>query len=210
MTRIFIATAVALGTVATIALAQPTTPPAATGGKVMERSEVQTMVREHFTRLDSDKDGAVTTAEIAARHGKMGGHRVTNVIQKDGTQVHVSRDGLGDPAAAFDRLDANKDGAISRDEFAKGRQIRIEKRIEKRAEGRDKMRMHHRGGMMGARMIVMADSNRDGRITLGEAETMALQHFDKMDANRDGRVTPEERRAGRPMMMHRMEKPTAG
>ena len=36
---------------------------------------------------------------------------------------------MRDPAAAFDRLDANRDGSISRDEFAKGREVRIEKRV---------------------------------------------------------------------------------
>jgi hypothetical protein len=60
--------------------------------------------------------------------------------------------------------------------------------------------------MMSGRMIVMADSDHDGRITLGEAEAMALQHFDQMDSNRDGRVTPEERRAGRPMIIKKMIK----
>ena len=117
----------------------------------------------------------------------------------------------GDPSKAFDRLDANRDGMISRDEFAKGREVRIEKRIvmHEGGEGADaksgamrEMRMHRMGGGMGGgHMIAMADTDKDGRITLAEAEAMALQHFDKMDTNRDGQVTPEERRAGRPMMM---------
>jgi hypothetical protein len=70
----------------------------------------------------------------------------------------------------------------------------------------------HRGGMGGSRMIVMADSNHDGKITLAEAEAMALQHFDQMDTNHDGQVTPDERRAGRPMMIKKVieEKKTSG
>jgi Ca2+-binding EF-hand superfamily protein len=126
------------------------------------------------------------------------------------------------PKEAFERLDSNKDGAISFDEFSKARDERIEKRIEIR-EGRDEagkdgkwrgkhaMRMHH-GGMMGGRMIVMADSDHDGKITLAEAQSMALQHFDQMDANHDGKVTPEERRAGRPMIIKQVieEKKTTG
>jgi hypothetical protein len=63
----------------------------------------------------------------------------------------------------------------------------------------------HRGGGFGGGMIVMADTNKDGQITLAEAETLALQHFDQMDANKDGQVTPDERRAARPMMIKRME-----
>ena len=65
----------------------------------------------------------------------------------------------------------------------------------------------HRGGSLGGRMFVMADTNKDGRMTLDEADPFALQHFDQADANRDGRVTPEERRAGRPMMIKRMQAP---
>jgi hypothetical protein len=60
------------------------------------------------------------------------------------------------------------------------------------------------GGIPGGRMIVMADTNHDGKITLPEAEALALQHFDQMDANHDGQVTPDERRAGRPMIIKKM------
>ncbi len=66
------------------------------------------------------------------------------------------------------------------------------------------MRQRRMGGIGGARMIVMADKDKDGRITLAEAEAMALQHFDELDSNKDGQVTREERRAGRPMIIKRM------
>ena len=46
-------------------------------------------------------------------------------------------------------------------------------------------------------MFEMADANKDGRVTLQEAQTAALQHFDMVDTNRDGQITPEER-----MQMH--------
>ena len=177
---------------------------------VMTRAETVAMVRDHFTRLDGDRDGAITTAEAAAGRGAMG-HRM-----REGGPRRME---MRDPNAAFDRIDANKDGMISRDEFTSVRQQRIEKRVERRVERREGagdgqqrvIRMHRRGGGMGgARMIVMADTNRDGRITLAEAEALALQHFDRMDSNRDGRVTSEERRAARPMMMQMRHAPTAG
>jgi hypothetical protein len=49
-------------------------------------------------------------------------------------------------------------------------------------------------GGFGGHMFEMADANKDGRVSLQEAQAAALQHFDKADANRDGRITPEERR----------------
>ena len=184
--------------------------------KVMTRDEVVAMVREHFGRLDSNKDGSITTAEIEAAHPGM-----RDFEKFEGPGPHGMM--MGDPNAAFDKLDSNKDGSISRDEFAKAREQRIERRIVMRDEMKDgdkspkdgknvrrHFRMHGPGGF-GGRMIVMADTDKDGKITLSEAETLALQHFDRMDANKDGQVTPEERRAGRPMMFKRTieEKKTA-
>ena len=224
MTKLLIGSAIALIASASIAAAQPAAPAVPTpphAGKVMVRGEVQTMVRTHFARLDANKDGAITTAEIAELKGAHGGHGGAGMAH-GGPDAMKMHDGMKrDPAAAFDRLDANKDGMISRDEFAKGREVRIEKRIAMREGGhgadaapgaKHKMRMHRMGGggMGGGHMIVMADTDKDGRITLAEAEAMALKHFDQMDANRDGRVTPEERRAARPMMMKMHMAPKAG
>ena len=206
------ATAVLLGGAALAQSAPPAAPAPHAGDHVMTRNETVQMVREHFGKLDSNKDGAVSKDEIASIHGKMG----------DGAPHMVMREGpMGDPNAAFDRLDANKDGMISRDEFAKAREQRIEKRIvmrEKikgaRKDGKlGEMRMHRMGGGMGgARMIVMADSDHDGKITLPEAEAMALKHFDEMDANHDGQITREERGPGRRVIIKeiRKEAPDAG
>lgn len=199
----------ALAQTASVSQPAPTTPVRPMQDHVMTRAEVVAMVREHFGRMDADKDGAVTTEEATQAHGKWGegkAHRLGRVQH--------------DPNAAFDRLDADKNGAISREEFAKAREERIERRIVVREQMKDgkkvgepakgTYRMHRMGGGMGGRMIVMADSNKDGRITLAEAEAMALQHFDQMDSNKDGQVTREERRAGRPMIhRHVIEKKTA-
>jgi Ca2+-binding EF-hand superfamily protein len=179
--------------------------------KVMTRNEVVAMVREHFGRMDADKNGSVTQQEVMQGHMQMAErfkmkHPGGAWQGENAARMHHDTD----PDAAFDRLDANKDGSVSRDEFAKAREERIERRIEireKSKEGanspkdgqevrRHVMRMHPPGGL-GARMIVMADANSDGQITLAEAEALALQHFDQMDANHDGQVTSEERRSGR-------------
>jgi hypothetical protein len=84
---------------------------------------------------------------------------------------------------------------------------------EKMKDGKlGEMRMHHRGGMGGARIIVMADTDHDGKITLPEAETLALKHFDELDSNHDGQVTREERDNRRQMIIKeiRKEAPDAG
>lgn len=224
---VLMASSAALAQAPTPAPAAPPAPPAPMAhpmhDKVTTRAETVAMVREHFARLDADKDGAITTQEVSESHAKFAA-RFKDLEGKGPHVVKLEREHR-DPNAAFDRMDANKDGALSREEFAKAREERIEKRIVLREERKERaregtkdgkdarkhvMRMHGGRGF-GGRMIVMADSDKDGKITLAEAEALALQHFDQLDANKDGQVTPEERRAGRPMMIKKMieEKKTA-
>lgn len=183
---------------ATIAPMMPLAPMA---GKVVTRAEADAKVRQHFAKLDANRDGFVTTEEIATQRGARKANRQARQGQRMGQMAHR------DPSAAFDRLDANRDGVISRDEFAKGRDVRIEKRVARHGaapgqSGAMRMRMHRIGGqggmgMMGGHLLKMADADRDGRVSIAEATAGAARHFDMMDSNRDGRITPEERRAGR-------------
>jgi Ca2+-binding EF-hand superfamily protein len=220
----------ALAQTAQTAPAAPAPPPEpmmhSMGDKTMTRDEVVAMVRDHFGRLDADHDGSITTDEVTKGHEQMAEHFKTMRMEHgEGGGDHVMmREGpMGDPNAVFDRLDTNKDGSISRDEFAKAHEQRIEKRIEIREQHKEaakdgkmadwhSMRMHRMGDMGPGHMLVMADTDHDGKVTLAEAEALALQHFDQMDANHDGQVTPEERRAGRPMIIKKVieEKKTNG
>jgi len=208
------AAALAAGT-AIAQTAMPAAPARPMADGVMTRDEAVARVRDHFSRFDADRDGSISAAEMGALHSRMRDHKMAAGSHPNVMIQHA----MHDPNAAFDRLDTNKDGMISRDEFAKGREMRIEKRVVRREKVKEArrdgklgdMRMHRMGGM-GAHMIVMADGDHDGRITLSEAETMALQHFDQMDSNHDGKVTREERGPGRRMIIKeiRKEVPDAG
>jgi Ca2+-binding EF-hand superfamily protein len=176
---------------AAIAAVQPAqaTPPALGQGRVQERAAVAGKVQALFARIDSNRDGFVTSDET---HAARGLHK-----QNRGQRAEQRRQGL-DPArqqqrrmAAFDRMDANRDGTISRAEFTQASAMRAERRTGRRARG-------GAGQMgMGARMFEMADTNRDGRVSLQEATAAAYQRFDMADLNRDGRLTREERSQGR-------------
>ena len=209
-------TAAALTGLAAAASAQtasPPAPPPAAGHQwkmmdntTMSRDEMVAKAREHFAMMDKNKDGVLTADEMGGM-GEMDHHGMDD--HDMGDHDMAMRDmPMPDPDAMFDRIDTNKDGMLSRDEFAKGRQIRIEKRIVMKDGDKREFAMMPHMHAMGGHMFKMADSNNDGKVTLAEAQAMAAKHFDEMDANHDGKLTPEERMAGRKMMvmMKREEK----
>lgn len=165
--------------------AAPTAPKEA---KVHTRAEVQAKVAEHFAKLDTNRDGSITQAEAdAARHA-------SRTVRAE--RVKERRDDRRENA--FERLDSNRDGAISRAEWdaaSAQREQRMASR-DRNGNGRPDRRGFRHGGMhgFGGHMFAMADANKDGRVTLQEAQAAALQHFDTADANRDGQVTREERK----------------
>lgn len=162
--------------------------PDALGGKPTTRAEAEAQVRAEFARGDTNRDGFVTRDEISAQ------------VEARMAEARTRQ---------FDALDTNKDGRLSREEFAARPQ---RERIVERRYGREPggaagneqrevrvFRMDAASGKRGAMrngglMIAMADSDRDGRISLKEAVDGTLAQFDRADANKDGTLTPDERR----------------
>jgi Ca2+-binding EF-hand superfamily protein len=168
----------------------PAPAPQTKAAKVHTRAEVQAKVAEHFARLDTNRDGSVTKVEADAARTAL---RAKFVERRADRREQ-----------AFDRLDGNRDGAISRAEWdahAAQRQQRFAAH-DGDGDGRRDGRGSHGGGMhsLGGHMFELADANKDGRVTLQEAQAAALRHFDMADANRDGQITPDERRQVRERM----------
>lgn len=125
--------------------------------------------KKRFDRLDTNHDGQITQAEAdAARTARKGatGH------SKKRTSSSV-----------FAKADANKDGIVTRAEFDAAA-----------SAGKIKLRHASMRGSAIVRLFDTADLNKDGRLSLTEAQQAALQQFDAADSNHDGIVSPEERR----------------
>ena len=184
--------------------------------RVMTRDDVVRHVREFFAKLDTNHDGFVTREELEAFHQKIGG--MEGMGRRMAQRFHDHPFAMPDRAAMFDRLDTNHDGVISREEYMAARPGVQERRIFVMREGGGSaapgaptapgapgdpgmhgvMEMHLHGaamrrGSFGGHLFETADANHDGRVSLQEAETAALAHFDKADLNHDGKVTPDER-----------------
>ena len=160
--------------------------------RVQTRDEVVAKVRERFARADANRDGFVAADEM---RGQRGERRARRMAMRGGQQ-------RANPGAAFERLDTNRDNMLSREEFAAGRSVRAERRGRlgaMRGQGMaQRMGMRGQGGM-----LRRADADRDGRVSLAEAQAAALQRFDRVDVNRDGRITPDERQQMRQQRMQR-------
>lgn len=157
--------------------------------KIQTRADVQAKIAKHFARVDANRDGFVTKAEADSAVQAFRGKRAER-----GKERRADR-----REHAFDRFDANRDGAISRQEFEAAQAQRQQRMAQRDHDGDGRPDRKAHGGMrgFGGHMFQMADTNKDGRVTLQEAQSAALQHFDMVDTNRDGRITREER-----MQMH--------
>ena len=176
--------ALALAVPALAQVASAPAPKTQNAAKIHARADVQAKVAKHFARVDANRDGFVTKAEADAAVQAFRGKRAEKRTER---REH-----------AFERIDVNGDGAITKAEWD-AKQTKRQERVAARdhdGDGRaDRARAGGHGmGGFGGHMFDMADANKDGRVTLQEAQAAALQHFNMADTNRDGQITREERK----------------
>lgn len=142
--------------------------------------------------MDTDGDGVVTRSEAQAHSASMFARMDAN---NDGKLDSSDRDAKREQhrAGMFEALDSDKNGQISRSEF-----MAFDHEGMRGPGGKH----HHMGkrGHRGQHMMAMADTNKDGAVTMAEFTAGSMQHFDRMDTNNDGKVSKEERDAARSEM----------
>jgi len=154
-----------------------------------------------FERLDADKDGFLTKEEIvkeqeAARAG-FAAERL-KAMDKDG-DGKISRQEFQGPEPAFDRLDANGDGFLTKEELARfsapaaNNQSGQRKPEAKGTENKQALspdQTKSGAAEFGPRLKAM-DKDGDGKISRAEFQGREAM-FDRLDSNKDGFLTNDE------------------
>jgi Ca2+-binding EF-hand superfamily protein len=141
--------ALALVTPAAV-LAQAGTPQSVPRAKIVANAEAE------FARVDANKDGQMSRAEIEASQ-----------LASITARVNARNKAL------FAELDTDKNGQISSVEFAKASP----------APKPD------------ATPVLRIDTNKDGQVSLAEHRNATIETFNKIDANKDGLITGLEVKA---------------
>jgi Ca2+-binding EF-hand superfamily protein len=125
-------------------LAQAAAPQSVPRAKIIANAEAE------FARVDANKDGQMSRAEIEASQLKA----ITARVNARNT-------------ALFAQFDADKNGQITRAEFDRASP----------------------GPKPDATPVLRIDKNKDGQVSLDEHRNATIETFTKIDANKDGLIT---------------------
>jgi Ca2+-binding EF-hand superfamily protein len=121
-----------------------------------------------FSRIDNDKDGAISKVEFALGRDKM-----------------------------FQKLDANSDGTFTRQEASASAEAWRKKAAEAGKTASPERAARHKERT--EKMFNDLDSDKDGKITKTEFHVGGDKLFARLDVNGDGKIAKGEGRPGKPM-----------
>ncbi len=167
-----------------VALAQPPASPPGAGGPAIappaNRAELKAKLEQRFDAADANHDGTITVEERKAQRA-------------------ARRDDMRD--RVFARLDTDKNGAISKAEFAAAPRSR--EGADKRGHGMREGRGPMHGRLAGAMKHHDLAAFKGKPITKTAFVDAGLSRFDRVDTDHDGTISPAERDAGRKAMRDR-------
>ncbi len=139
---------------------------------------------ERFDRIDADRDGRITEAEVKQALGGGDGRWMDKTADAAFRRFDADQDGRitaaewkGRPES-FQRLDANQDGAITREE------------LTPKGPGRRGKEPDLRSGKDSAHFLEKYDANRDGQVT--KEEFPHERRFSEIDADQNGILSDVE------------------
>ena len=128
----------------------------------------------------------------AAAAGHRGGERLFNKLDANDDGVVTREEEAAMAARRFQKLDADGDGSITAEE------LKSKHRCKKRSwwqQGKRRKCHHGHGGKRHGRLIERLDANGDGMLSAEEFAVKGAQMFERADVDGNGRVTREEMRA---------------
>lgn len=153
-------------TIAIAAMASPALPqatPAPKGPQAVSRAVFMARIDRAFGEIDANKDGYASKAEIEAAEAK--------ALETRKARVARQRE------AAFHRMDKDKNGSVSIQEFNAAMDAMPDRKPDATAR------------------LNRYDSNKDGRISMVENRGPATAQFERLDTNKDGILSVEEQKA---------------
>ncbi len=155
-------------------------------GKISKDEWPSQMPQQFFDRLDTNHDGFIDEAEFNAARNRMGGgprtgEAMTKLLDAD-KDGKVTRDEFAKIVALFDLLDANHDGSLSQEE--------LNNFFRAVNEAQTQAATQATGGVDVNALFANNDKNKDGKLTPDEITNERL--FKRLDLNKDGVVTREE------------------
>ena len=162
----------------------------------IDQTEFQTTRDKWFADLDADKDGFVSADELKAFGDKM--H--AEWAKKHGDDAAGKADASkpegkhGDMAGRIlKRVDADKDGKISKAEFdAEG--AKLFAKLDENSDGKiaQNEMPQRRWARFGGNMFDRLDADKDGKVTKAEFQAAGDKMFQRMDKNSDGTIEKSE------------------
>jgi Ca2+-binding EF-hand superfamily protein len=142
----------------------------------LDRKEVPAFLRDHFDRLDLNKDSKLSREELEKGAVYLQKRRrpsdfIYILIEMSDCDEDCTAE-IQEVYNALRKLDKNNDGKIDSAELKAARERLLEERIDG--------------------IIKDLDTNGDGKISRKEAKGLIRKHFDELDANHDGYVDRKE------------------
>lgn len=159
----------------------------ADGDGFVSAAEREASLKRRFARLDGNGDGRISRAELDAARARQQKRRAARTGAESFRQADRDGDGklsLEEVVAARARLlrkmDADRDGRVTKDEFVKFTPPGEDKRPGFFARQRR------------LRLFASFDRDRDGVLTADEQAAVVTSWFKKADVDRDGQLTASE------------------